>query len=148
MFGGYEPDPIAIDPATLPGGIAEMPLDIEPLRKLTDDVLVEYPDLRDVGIAELRGGLPTMTVDGHHVFDRADSVPGFWVMSGCVVGGLSISPAAGEAMAHWIVTGEEPFDLSWFRLSRFGPELDDLDELRRRCLWRYSHHYQTPERSD
>jgi hypothetical protein len=60
---------------------------------------------------------------------------------------LSISAAAGEAMAHWIVSGQEPFDLSWFRLSRFGPELDDPDVLRRQCLNRYSHHYLTPERS-
>ncbi len=148
MFGGYEPDPIAVDPLELERGIPELPLDIEPLRKLTDDVLVEYPDLRGVGIAELRGGLPTMTVDGHHIFDQASAVRGFFIMSGCVVGGLSISPAAGEAMAHWIATGEEPFDLSWFRLSRFGPELDDPDELRRVCLWRYSHHYETPDRAD
>jgi 4-methylaminobutanoate oxidase (formaldehyde-forming) len=146
MFGGYEPDPIAIDPSSLRDGIGGLPLDIEPLRKLTEDVLPEYPVLRGAAIAELRGGLPTMTVDGHHIFDRAVGVEGFWVMSGCVVGGLSISPSAGEAMAHWIVTGEEPFDLSWFRLSRFGRELDDPDELTRRCLWRYSHHYLTPER--
>jgi glycine/D-amino acid oxidase-like deaminating enzyme len=147
MFGGYEPDPIAVDPSTLPNGIADLPLDVTPLRRLTEDVLDEYPDLRTAAIAELRGGLPTMTVDGHHIFDQASGVQGFWVMSGCVVGGLSISPAAGEALAHWIVTGEEPFDLSWFRLSRFGSELEDPDELRRQCLRRYSHHYLTPERS-
>lgn len=148
MFGGYEPDPMAVDPSKLARGMVDLPLDLEPLRRLTDDVLVEYPDLRDARIAELRGGLPTMTVDGHHIFDQARALAGFWVMSGCVVGGLSISPAAGEAMAHWIVTGEEPIDLSWFRLSRFGPDLDDPEELRRQCLWRYSHHYQMPARND
>ena len=58
--------------------------------------------------------------------------------------GLSVSPAAGEAMAHWIVTGEEPFDMSRFRLGRFGSRYDDPDELRRACLERYRHHYVTP----
>ncbi len=148
MFGGYERDPLAFDPALFEEGMADLPLDLEPLRKLTDDVLVEYPALRDARVTVLRGGLPTMTADGHHIFDRSTAVRGFWVMSGCVVGGLSISPAAGEAMAHWMVTGEEPFDLSWFRLDRFGPELADDAELVRRCLWRYCHHYQTPERSN
>lgn len=147
MFGGYEPDPIAVDPNILAGGIPDLPLDITPLMRLTEDVVVEYPDLAGAGIAILRGGLPTMTVDGHHIFDQSPTVRGFWVMSGCVVGGLSISPAAGEALAHWIVNGEEPFDLSWFRLDRFGAELDDDAELVRQCLWRYSHHYQTPARS-
>ncbi len=51
-------------------------------------------------------------------------------------------------MAHWIVTGEEPFDLSWFRLSRFDSDLDDDAKLVRRCLWHHSHHYQTPDRSN
>jgi glycine/D-amino acid oxidase-like deaminating enzyme len=144
MVGGYEPDPIAVDPASLPDGIGSLPLDIAPLRRITDDVLMEYPALRQADVAELRGGLPTMTPDGHHLLDRAPSVAGFWVMSGCVVAGLSVSPAAGEAMAHWIVTGEAPYDMSRFRLGRFGSRYADPDVLVRACLERYSHHYETP----
>ena len=49
MFGGYDPDPMAVDPSKLARGMVDLPLDLEPLRRLTDDVLVEYPDLRDAG---------------------------------------------------------------------------------------------------
>jgi len=145
MLGGYEPDPIAIDPETLREGISDMPLDVAPLERIIEDVTTEYPVLRDVAIAELRGGLPTMTPDGHHLFGEATEVSGFWVMSGCVVAGLSISPAAGEAMAQWITTGQPPYDMSRFRLDRFGHAYDDPEVLTRACLARYSHHYETPE---
>jgi 4-methylaminobutanoate oxidase (formaldehyde-forming) len=145
LLGGYEPDPMWFDPMALGSGIPDLPLDIEPLRRLTDDVLVEYPVFRDAPIAELRGGLPTMTPDGHHVFDRAGGVAGFWVMSGCVVAGLSISPAIGEAMAQWIVNGDPGIDLSRFGIDRFGDRYRDPDVLRQACLARYSHHYLTPE---
>jgi glycine/D-amino acid oxidase-like deaminating enzyme len=144
MVGGYEPDPIAVDPATLPTGIADMPLDVTPLRRIVDDVATEYPLLADAPVAELRGGLPTMTPDGHHLFGEARGVPGFWVMSGCVVAGLSISPAAGEAMARWITSGEPGDDMTQFALDRFGTRYHDREALTRACLARYSHHYETP----
>jgi glycine/D-amino acid oxidase-like deaminating enzyme len=144
MVGGYEPDPIAVDPSTLSGGIDDLPLDITPLRRIIEDVATEYPGLADAPVAELRGGLPTMTPDGHHLFGEAASVRGFWVMSGCVVAGLSISPAAGEAMAEWIVDGDPGYGMEQFRLDRFGSRYDDAEVLRRACLDRYSHHYETP----
>jgi glycine/D-amino acid oxidase-like deaminating enzyme len=144
MVGGYEPDPIAVDPLKLGSGIGDLALDIEPLRRIVDDVATEYPELPGAGVAELRGGLPTMTPDGHHLLGQAPTVRGFWVMSGCVVAGLSISPAAGEAMAQWIVTGQAPYDMSQFALDRFGDRYDDADVLVKACLDRYRHHYETP----
>jgi glycine/D-amino acid oxidase-like deaminating enzyme len=144
MVGGYEPDPIAVDPLTLGSGIGDLALDIEPLRRIVDEVATEYPELPGAGVAELRGGLPTMTPDGHHLLGQAPTVQGFWVMSGCVVAGLSISPAAGEAMAQWIVTGQAPYDMSQFALDRFGDRYDDADVLVQACLDRYRHHYETP----
>jgi 4-methylaminobutanoate oxidase (formaldehyde-forming) len=145
MVGGYEPDPIAVDPASLVSGMSDLPLDITPLRRIVDDVSVEYPRLAAAGVAELRGGLPTMTPDGHHLFGEAPGVAGFWVMSGCVVAGLSISPAAGEAMAQWIADGRPPYDMGQFRLDRFGHRYDDAASLTKACLARYSHHYETPQ---
>lgn len=145
MVGGYEPDPIAVDPADLKSGMSDLPLDITPLRRIVDDVSLEYPELPDAGVAELRGGLPTMTPDGHHLFGEAPGVAGFWVMSGCVVAGLSISPAAGEAMAKWIIDGQPPYDMGQFRLDRFGSHYDDPESLTNACLARYSHHYETPQ---
>ncbi len=145
MVGGYEPDPIAVDPRVLAAGMADLALDITPLRRIVEDVGPEYPELVDAPVAELRGGLPTMTPDGHHLFGETSAVRGLWIMSGCVVAGLSISPAAGEIMADWIVNGRTEYDMSQFALDRFGDRYDDPTVLAKACLARYSHHYETPE---
>jgi hypothetical protein len=98
-------------------------LDFEPLRKLTDAVRNEFPVLQNAAIDEFRGGLPTMTPDGRLILDQVPGVNGFFVASGCCVGGLSVSPAVGEVLADWIVDGAPPLDLSLLGLRRFGPEL-------------------------
>jgi glycine/D-amino acid oxidase-like deaminating enzyme len=143
LLGGYEPDPVQVDARTLPPGfrMADLALDLEPLRRLTEAVRQEFPALAGAAIAEVRGGLPTMTADGRHIVDRVPGVAGFFVLSGCCVGGLSISPAIGEVLAAWVVDGQPPLDLSPFRLTRFGPELGSEERLRQACLWRYAHYY-------
>jgi len=150
LFGGYEDEPVQVDLRSMPPDfdIDKLALDWEPMRKLTDDVLPEFPVLRGAEVAEFRGGLPTMTSDGHHIFDTLDSCRGFFIVGGCVVGGLSVSPAVGEEIAQWVIDGEPPHDMSWFSLHRFGPEVATDELLRQACLWRYAHHYQTPDRID
>jgi 4-methylaminobutanoate oxidase (formaldehyde-forming) len=143
MLGGYEPDPLQVDVRSLPADfqIKDLALDFEPLRKLTEEVRAEFPLLQGAEIDEFRGGLPTMTVDGRHIVDRVPGVRGFFVASGCCVGGLSISPAVGEVLADWVVDGEPGLDLTSLSLTRFGPEVDTEERLREACLWRYAHHY-------
>jgi glycine/D-amino acid oxidase-like deaminating enzyme len=136
MLGGYEPDPLRVDPeADL--RIADLALDPEPLRRLVDDVVDVFPLLADAQVAELRGGLPTLTADGLFILDHLPGIEGFHVVAGCNVGGLSTSPAVGEAMAERIVDGRPAIDLSPFALGRFrgwaAPE-----ELRRAALLQYA----------
>src|SRR5207244_2957734 len=82
------------------------------------EVAEELPALLTAKIVELRGGLPTMTPDGHFIVDRLPSVDGCYVITGCHVGGLSTSPALGHDLAAWIVTGERPVDLGSVGLAR------------------------------
>jgi glycine/D-amino acid oxidase-like deaminating enzyme len=143
MLGGYEPDPLQVDERALSAEfqIADLALDMAPLRQLADAVSDQFPALAGADIGEFRGGLPTMTADGRHIVDRVPGVAGFFVASGCCVGGLSISPAVGEVLADWVVDGQPPLDLSPLSLTRFGPELASDERLRAACLWRYAHHY-------
>jgi 4-methylaminobutanoate oxidase (formaldehyde-forming) len=143
MVGGYEPDPLQVDGRSLSTDfqISDLALDITPLRRLSELVYDEFPLLRTARVAELRGGLPTMTPDGRHIVDQVPAVAGFFVASGCCVGGLSISPAVGAVLADWVVDGKPPFDLSPLRLDRFGAFAQDEEQLRQACLWRYAHHY-------
>src|SRR5205823_4896426 len=67
-------------------------------------------------------------------------VAGAWVMSGCCVGGLSVSPALGEAMAGWIVDGAPALDCADIAPARFAGAIDEAD-LRERCRHAYATHY-------
>jgi glycine/D-amino acid oxidase-like deaminating enzyme len=144
LLGGYEPDPVQVDVRALPATfqIADLALNVAPLRRLTEQVHAQFPLLQGAEIVEVRGGLPTMTADGNLIVDRVPDVEGFFVAGGCCVGGLSTSPAVGEALAAWIVTGRPPIDLAPLSLTRFSPaETGSEERLRQLCLWRYAHHY-------
>jgi glycine/D-amino acid oxidase-like deaminating enzyme len=103
----------------------------------------QFPIFQDpsIRVAEHRGGLPTLTTDDRYLVGPLPGVPGAWVMSGCCVGGLSASPALGEAMAEWILDGAPKLDLSEVSTARFaGRDLDE-GELRERCREAYATHY-------
>jgi glycine/D-amino acid oxidase-like deaminating enzyme len=145
MLGGYESDPLQVDAATLAPTfeMGELPLDIEVLRRLAASVADQFPIFQDsaIQIAEHRGGLPTLTTDDRYLVGPLPGIAGAWVMSGCCVGGLSASPALGEALAEWIVNGTSALDLSEISTARFaGRELDEA-ELRERCRRAYATHY-------
>jgi glycine/D-amino acid oxidase-like deaminating enzyme len=147
LFGGYEPDPLQIDIRAQPPSfdISDTPIDQVPLRRKLAEVAEEMPLLQEAPIAEVRGGLPTMTPDGHFIVDRLPDVDGFFVLTGCNVGGLSTSPALGDDLAEWIVGGRRPPALEPFGLGRFGSEYDDEDRLREACFATYAHKYDQDE---
>ena len=147
MMGGYEPDPLPVDGQTIGADfqIKDLTLDIAPLRRLSELVYDEFPLLHHAEIALLRGGLPTMTPDGRHIVDQAPGVAGFFVASGCCVGGLAISPVVGALLADWVVDGAPAIDLAPLRLDRFGPAMQAEEKVRAACLWRYAHHYSAEE---
>src|SRR5262247_3639948 len=105
LFGGYEDAPQVIDPHALPAGfqIADLPLDLGVLRALVDEVVEHFPALATARVALHRGGAPTMTPDGKPIVGRVPGLENFFVASGCCVGGLGLSPAAGRALADLIL---------------------------------------------
>lgn len=141
MLGGYEPDPLQPDPP--PDDVRALPLDIEVLWRLARQVGEQFPIFQDpaIRIAEHRGGLPTLTMDDRYLVGPVPGVAGAWVMSGCCVGGLSVSPALGEAIAEWIVDGAPALDLSDVSPARFGGRDVNEAALRERCRHAYATHY-------
>jgi glycine/D-amino acid oxidase-like deaminating enzyme len=143
MLGGYERNPVQYDMDEVGAGfsIADLALDVGVLRGLAHKVRDQFPVLEGVAIREHRGGLPTMTPDGHHVVGPVPDVEGLWIAGGCCVGGLSVAPAIGEILADWIVSGQSSLDLA--PLSPARAAINDLPENRLRdlCRSRYAHHY-------
>src|SRR5436309_7893762 len=124
MLGGYGPDPVQLHAAALPPSfdVAELPLDIEVLWRLARSVSEQFPIFQDptIRVAEHRGGLPTLTMDDRYLVGPLLGVAGAWVMSGCCVGGLSVSPALGEALAEGSVDGAPALDLSQLSTARYA----------------------------
>ena len=143
LWGVYEEAPRFFEMQSLGVNfdIKDMPLDIEVLRSAAAEVKDQLPILQTAQVRELRGGIPTMTADGHHILGPAPGVEGFYFASGCNVAGLSISPTVGEALAAWIVEGKPPIDLSPMSCMRFKGKSWSEAQLQRDAAWQYRHFY-------
>jgi 4-methylaminobutanoate oxidase (formaldehyde-forming) len=143
MFGGYEDAPRVLGHEGLPPGfqIAALELDLGVLHGLVDEVAAHFPALRDAKIAVHRGGAPTMTPDGRPILGRVPGLEGLFVASGCCVGGLSLSPAAGRALADLIVDGKSDPDLAPVSVARFGAAPRDPAALEAACVAQYARRY-------
>jgi len=140
MFGGFEPDPLALDPAAQPPSFRtnDLPLDLGVLRRLAAQVEDEAPLAASGPVAEHRGGLFTMSPDGRFVVGPVPDTPGLWVASGCNGSGFSSSPAIGEALASWI-GGTEPPGLAALSPARFPALTDEV--LIKNGVWQYARYY-------
>ena len=151
MVGGFEADPLPVDPRAQPAGFStdDVPLDLGALRRLAGPVAKEVPLACEAGVAELRGGLFTMSPDGRFVAGPVPDVPGLWVASGCNGSGFSSSLAIGEALAASITGTELPAGLAGLAglaalaPGRFGALTDA--ELVSRGVWQYAHYYDPPD---
>ncbi|MGY3544906.1 glycine/D-amino acid oxidase-like deaminating enzyme [Bradyrhizobium sp. USDA 4472] len=143
LWGVYEERPQFFDMQSLGASfdVKDMPLDIEVLRAAATDVKDQLPVLETAQVREFRGGIPTMTADGHHVLGPAPGATGFYFASGCNVAGLSISPTLGEALATWIIVGKPPVDLSPMSVMRFQNQSWSESQLQKEAAWQYRHFY-------
>jgi D-amino-acid dehydrogenase len=78
-----------------------------------------YVDLEQPEYEEPWAGLRPMTVDGLPILDWALPYRNAYVATGYSMLGMTLSQAAGEALAEMIVTGERPALFEPFRIDRF-----------------------------
>ncbi len=143
LVGGYERDPQPHDMRKVPPEfqIGDLPLDMSVLERLTQSVRDQVMIDKNLPVREHRGGLPTMTPDGLPIIGSVPSIEGFYIASGCCVGGLSIAPAVGEMLAELVHTGLPSLFLEAFSISRFGQEFDSDPALQEACLRQYTEWY-------
>ncbi len=146
MWGGFETDPLPVDPQVQGEDFAidRVPLDFRILERFAEVVGDTVPVLRDAAIQEHRGGLFTMTPDGRFMVGPAPGVHGLWVLSGCNGSGFSFSPVLGRLLAEWIVQGRPSLDLGPFDPRRFLPPFDE-SQLLAAAEYQYTHYYEPVE---
>lgn len=142
MVGGFEQDPLPMDPAATPGfTLDHVPTD----RRVTDHFVelmkADVPALDGAPAQEERAGLFTMTADGRLLAGPSNQVRGFWVATGCNGSGFSLSSAIGRCIAEWIVGGEPPFDLSLVDPNRFDHQGLTDQQLLDASIWQYANYY-------
>jgi glycine/D-amino acid oxidase-like deaminating enzyme len=142
LVGGYEDEPRVVDPAERGPTfqIADLELDLGVLHVLVDEISEHVPVLKDAPVAVHRGGLPTMTPDGQPMLGAVPGLDGMFVASGCCVGGLSLSPAAGRALADLIVDGSCQPDLAPLAVERFR-DWSDLSAIQAASVFHYARKY-------
>ncbi len=141
MLGGFEADPLPVDPYTQGAGFTtdDMPLDLGVLQRMAGAVEAQIPAVGDFAVADHRGGMFTMIPDGRFLAGPVPDVSGLWVASGCNGSGFSSSPALGEALAASITGTPSPVDLTPLAPARLS-RLDDED-LVKAGVWQYAHYY-------
>lgn len=82
-----------------------------------------------------------MTPDGRPILGRVPGIDGMYVASGCCVGGLSLSPAAGRALADLILDGRSDPDLGPLSVERFRDHYRDPRDLEAACVGQYARKY-------
>lgn len=143
LFGGYEDNPVQVDPHTLPADfeVSRLSLNLSVLQSMTQEVLPYFACLGKVAVREHRGGLPTMTPDGQRIVGPVPGLGGFFIITGCNVGGLSVSPALGRSLADLIVDGRSEPDLTPYCVERFAGRYTQPAELSAACRNMYARRY-------
>ncbi len=141
MLGGFESDPLPIDPGVPGFSVDDVPLDLAVLTGLAATVARQVPAIQKSAVREHRGGLFTMTTDGTFLVGPAPEVRGFWSATGCNGSGFSLSPAIGQVLAEWITAGTPSIDLSALQPGRFAATALGDERLRAAAVWQYAHYY-------
>jgi glycine/D-amino acid oxidase-like deaminating enzyme len=143
MFGGFESDPLAVDPRRHGPDFDtdDVPLDLARLHQMAEEFVDEAPLARQGRVVDHRAGMFTMTPDGRFVIGPVPQPAGFWVASGCNGSGFSMSLALGAGLADWIVDGQPPAGFDTLAPGRFGVISDDA--LAEKGIWYYTHYYDT-----
>jgi 4-methylaminobutanoate oxidase (formaldehyde-forming) len=119
----------------------QVPIDGDVLASCADKVGKIAPALRTQEIAQQRGGLFTMSPDGHFLVGPAPGVEGFWLATGCNGSGFSMASGIARALAEWMIGGEPPFDLSSLDPSRLMPQTLSDEDLAAAGVWQYENYY-------
>ncbi len=117
LFGLRESNGVSVDPRRLPEDLSGF--------------MIGKPE--DIGIAHYITGLSTYTPDSLFVLGPVPGIKGFLAATGCCGAGIAASGGIGRAIAELAAGLPSTFDLSPFRVDRFGPVDPMSEDFQKRC---------------
>ena len=123
MLGAFQKDSKPWDVTSVPGDFSfqllepdwpryEVPLEAGRRR---------IPAIRDHGFEKFVNGPESFTPDNQFLLGETPEVAGVFVAAGFNSVGIASAGGAGKCLAHWMIHGKEPMDLSSVDIRRFGP---------------------------
>jgi glycine/D-amino acid oxidase-like deaminating enzyme len=142
MFGGFESNPLAIQPADIHDFTMDrLQLDHALNDQFVDALREDIPALDGAAIQEERGGVFTMTMDGRLMVGPSNAIRGFWMATGCNGTGFSLSSGVGHTLAEWITTGSPSIDMTDLDPNRFNDATISDQALIDAGIWQYANYY-------
>jgi 4-methylaminobutanoate oxidase (formaldehyde-forming) len=123
MLGAFElaAKPWAVDGIPEDFCFDQLPEDVEHFAPILERAVVRMPILGRLGIHTFFNGPESFTHDNRYLLGAAPGVLGFYVACGFNSVGIQSAGGAGMALAHWIVDGHAPFDLTDVDVRRTVP---------------------------
>jgi heterotetrameric sarcosine oxidase gamma subunit len=123
MLGLFEPvaGPWGMDGIPADFSFGELPPDWERLMPYIEHAMERIPIVKDVGIHKLFCGPESFTPDMGPLMGEAPELQNFFVAAGFNSLGILLGGGAGQIMAHWIVDGLPPVDVSEIDIARMHP---------------------------
>ncbi|MCP5085103.1 MAG: FAD-binding oxidoreductase [Alphaproteobacteria bacterium] len=145
LLGCFDRNALPVRPADLPEPFefALLNENWDQFMPYLEQGLHRIPLLKDVGVKTLLNGPESFTPDSEPILDVAPNLAGYFVLAGLSSAGVTRSAGMARALARWIADGDPGVDVSAFSLSRFGPEDNDEETLRRKVRDAPSGHFDT-----
>ena len=123
MVGLFEPVAAPWKVDAIPGDFAfgEIPNDWDRLAPFLELAMEPLPILKEVGVRKLFTGPESFTADNESLMGPAPEVENFWVAAGYNSLGILLGGGAGSIIAHWMVDGEAPVDVTGVDIARVHP---------------------------
>ena len=118
--------------------------DWEHFSVLMQSAVHRLPVLERTGIRKFYNGPESFTPDNQFILGESPDVAGFFVGAGFNSVGIASAGGAGQALAHWVVTGDPQEDLALVDLRRFAPFHASTPWLRARVSEVLGLHYAVP----
>jgi 4-methylaminobutanoate oxidase (formaldehyde-forming) len=122
MVGLFEPLGAPWNVKAIPGDFSfgEIPNDWDRLAPFLELAMEPLPILKEVGIRKLFTGPESFTPDNESLMGPSPEVENFWVAAGYNSLGILLGGGAGSIIAHWLVDGEAPVDVTGVDIARLN----------------------------
>ncbi len=123
LLGAFEPvaKPWGLDGIPEDFEFGQLPEDFDHFEPILQSAVKRMPILESAGIHTFFNGPESFTPDDAYHLGLCPEMDNVWVAAGFNSVGIQSAGGAGMALAHWMETGERPFDLGDVDIGRMQP---------------------------